>query len=168
MCPDARGWARRAVSAPLAVPGAVGAERSWAAFTGGKSWVKHNRHTCDFLVVSPSVEAEINNLLPGGTCGHYRIKQRGDTGSFCHLRHHCHLAGSVMISSHLFLNVLRPVCASVCVLFPFLFLHPLAPGEGRSSCGALVPEFQLLPSSCGFCAGRSDRVSNSGASGDRH
>lgn len=31
-----------------------------------------------------------------------------------------------------------------------------------------MPEFQLLPSPCGFCAGHSDRVSNSEASGDRH
>lgn len=31
-----------------------------------------------------------------------------------------------------------------------------------------MPDFQLLPSSFGFCAGRSDRVSNSGVSGDRH
>lgn len=100
------------------------------------SWVKHSHLTCHFLVVSPGVRAEINSLLPGGRCGHYRTKQRGDTGSFCHLGPRCHFAGSVMISSHLFLSVLRPVSASVCVPFPFLFFTSLLLGRAGA---AVVP-----------------------------
>lgn len=73
----------------------------------------------------------------------------------------CHLAGSVMISSHLFLDVLRPVCASVHVHFLSCSFAPLLLGRAHARLPA-------PPSSFGFCAGHSNRVSNSGVSGDRH
>lgn len=103
-------------------------------------------------------------MLPGGRCGHDRIKQRGDTASFCHLGPPRHLPPGWFCDDQLpFVPQHAQTCLCICSC-SVSFLVPSPP----CSWGGHVPKFQLLPSPCGFCAGHSDRVSNSEASGDRH
>lgn len=132
VCPDMRGQGQESCVSSLGSPLEQWGQRgAGLALLVAVSWVKGSHHTRDFLFFSPGVKAEVNNLLPGVRCGHYRIKQRGDTGSFCHLGLRWHLPPCWFCDDQLpFVPQHAQTCLCICLCpFPFLFLHPLALGR---------------------------------------